>query len=111
MSRELMLIPKLRYEQLIKHEKDETSEELGKPIIPSDKNSEEVQTPDQSKKSETSPIKLNQTSLNQSSTKHKRKKQNGGGKSYLLMPPEKMLKLYKKKGRLTTKRKWLSFHI
>lgn len=111
MSRELILIPKLRYEQLIKHEKDETSEELGKSIIPLDKNSEEVQSTDQSDKSKASPIKLNKSSLNLSPTKHKRKNQNGGGKSYLIMPPEKMLKLYKKKGGLTKKRKWLSFHI
>lgn len=127
MSRELMLIPKLRYEQLIKHEKEENNE-LAVEGVTKNVKSGDISPNDMEKsdelpvksedsphndmaKSEELPLENNRKIHNHSQTKHmeNRKNQMGSGKAYISAKPEHFLKLNQKKEKLTAKRKWLSF--
>lgn len=107
MSRELMLIPKARYEQMLKNEEDgkEKAPTLKENEInqyandnTSTHNSQSVDKHDQPKRFESETF----TEVRKKLTKQN-KPQKGGGKPYVVLPPTKMLKLQK------SKTKWLSF--
>lgn len=61
----------------------------------------------------TLPIEGKENLRDKSKVKNVKKyiKQTGGTKPYVLMTPEKMNKVNKKKGKLTMNRKWLTFSI
>lgn len=133
MSRELILIPKVRYEQLLKQEQkpEKAVEQLStneKDLInkqdPTNSQLENttVNQPIEQFKSETmhdvQQPQFQQTSepkmiySKKGTTKiAKIEKRHNGGYPYVTMPPKKMMNLQKRKDHLHSKIKWLSFHI
>jgi len=121
MSRELILIPKLRYETLIKNEestpekledKSNTVEQNEKLIKKEESNKKKTNTVEQkeSQAKEDSQI-LKETKKGRTKIKNVTSLQKGGGKSYINMKPNKFFNLENKTKELTLKNKWLSFPI
>ena len=124
MSRELILIPKIRYEALIKKKEFQSgSDKVKNEEHPS--NNEELGSMDLNKAQIKNEIEDNTRTKNiNSDLNHPRKKtkkhgvvkeieknQNGNGKSYITMNPKKFLNRENEKGKQTIKKKWLSFPI
>ena len=98
MSRELILIPKLRYETLIKNE-ESTPEKL------EDKSNTEQNAPQANDDSQILKTKK------RTKTKNVTSLQKGGAKSYINMKQNNFFHLENKTKELTLKNKWLSFPI
>jgi len=119
MSRELILIPKLRYETLIKNE-ESTPEKLEDKSNTVEQNEKLMKNEESNNKTNT--VEQNVSQANDDSqilkTKRRRTKiknvtslQKGVGKSYINMKPNKFFNLENKTKELTSKNKWLAFPI
>lgn len=118
MSRELILIPKLRYETLIKNE-ESTPEKLEDKSNTVEQNEKLIKNEESNNKTNT--VEQNASQANDDlqilKTKKRTKIKNvtilqiGVGKSYINMKPNKFFNLVNKTKELTLKNKWLSFPI